>query len=256
MLNGTGTCSGHNRCRESGRSRWAKSPCLMLSIAIIQARFSSKRLPGKILFDLLGKTMLQRVVERVRMSTNVSDVIVATSIGSDDDQVEQECRRLDVKLSRGPLENVAERFRIVLEEHNAPCFVRISADSPLIDPALINRALAIFETHAPDLATNTCPYTFPRGMSVEVVDTACFLRTLPEIKESLDLEHVTRFFYRNRDRFRISNFTSQEGDFSHIKLCVDTNEDLARVTRVLQLLDPGSRHYSWRDLVALIDGDK
>src|SRR5688500_16406077 len=113
--------------------------------AIVQARMSSSRLPGKVLREEGGKQLLGYLLERVGRCSCLGGVVVATSTEAADDPVARYCAEQGVPCCRGPLEDVAGRFVRVLERYPEEAFVRLTADSPLLDPALVERAAALFE---------------------------------------------------------------------------------------------------------------
>jgi spore coat polysaccharide biosynthesis protein SpsF (cytidylyltransferase family) len=190
--------------------------------AVIQARMGSERLPGKVLHRVAGKPLLQYLLERVRRCGCLDGVVVATSAEEADGPVAAFCREQGVPCQRGPLADVARRFRDVLDRHPWDGFVRLSGDNPLLDPGLIERAVGLFRQGSEvDLVTNVLVRTYPPGQSVEVVRSATFRRAYTLMREPDDFEHVTRFFYKNRDLFRVVDFTSGR-DHRGVHLAIDT----------------------------------
>jgi spore coat polysaccharide biosynthesis protein SpsF len=219
-------------------------------VAIVQARSSSRRLPDKVLLELAGKPMLAYTVERLRRSRAVRDVVLATSDRADDDRVAALGERLGVDVMRGALDDVLGRFLAAAKAAGADAVVRISGDSPLIDPQLVDRVVARFAADACDLATNVFPRSFPKGQSVEVVTMNALERAARETADPEDREHVTRFFYRNADRFEIRNVASPR-DLSHVQLSVDTPEDLALVRGIFAAMDRPHWEYGLDEILAL-----
>lgn len=213
-------------------------------LCIVQARMSSRRLPGKMLRDIAGRTLLQHVVDRVGAATSVSRVVVATSAEKDDDGIAEYCAAHSIACRRGPLDDVAERFRQVVAAEGADAFVRVTGDSALIDPQLIDHAVALFECGRADLATNVFVRTFPVGQSVEVLDAATFARVCTRLPAGAQREHITQAYYADPARFRIVSFTSGS-DYGAVNLSVDTADDFDRVSAVLARGPAGS----WRELV-------
>ena len=138
-------------------------------LCIVQARMSSRRLPGKVLMQIQGKTLIERVVERVHKSKYVTRVIVATTTHDTDRPLRKLCYKKKIEYYAGSLPNVAHRFYEILKKFDSKSFLRITADSPFIDPQLIDKCLIKFNNSNSDIVTNVFPRTFPKGQSVEIV---------------------------------------------------------------------------------------
>jgi spore coat polysaccharide biosynthesis protein SpsF len=218
-------------------------------LAFIQARCSSVRLPGKVLRPIAGRPMLGWVIERVRSARLVSDLRVATSVDRSDDAVAAYCQQQGVGCFRGSLNDVAGRLMAAAEEAKVAAFVRVSGDSPLMMPGLIDDAIALFQRARPDLATNVQVRTFPKGLSVEVISLEA-LRRARSLMWPGEQEHVTGAFYRCAEQFRITGLTSGH-DWGTVQLSVDTEDDFVLIERILQDQSRGARHASVADLIAL-----
>ncbi|SRR5581483_1684301 len=215
-------------------------------LAVVQVRMDSARLPGKALMELCGRPLLGRVVDRVSSAKAVSRVIVATSTSSSDGGIAAFCAREDIRCYRGPLDDVAERFRQVVNLEVAEAFVRINGDSPLIDPALIDQAVKYYKQEECDLVTNVLVRTFPKGQSVEVIRSSVFERLCGLLTNPDQKEHVTKAFYDNPNDFRIVSFTSGM-NAGAVNLSVDTADDFMRLEKLINLA--GSDR-GWRELLA------
>jgi spore coat polysaccharide biosynthesis protein SpsF len=222
---------------------------------VIQARMGSSRLPGKVLYEVNGKVLLQYVIERVRRSKYADCLVVATSCEPQDNAIADFCRRFGVEFYRGALNDVAGRFAEVLEKYGFDVFVRICGDSPLIDQTLIDKACDIFLQGDFDIVTNTLHRTYPRGQSVEVVRAEVFERARRLMTEDEDKEHVTRFFYRNADRFDIHNFCSDR-DRGFIQLSVDNPTDMELFAKVVSQMDRAHWEYRVGELIELYQSVK
>jgi spore coat polysaccharide biosynthesis protein SpsF len=199
---------------------------------IIQARMGSQRFPGKVLHRVAGKPMLEYLLERLARCQTVTECVVATSDNDQDLPLVRFCESRRIPWRRGPLENVAERFRQVMEDCRFDAFVRVNGDSPLLDQAIVDRAVTRFREGDAEIVTNVLQRTFPKGQSVEVVNSETYRRGLADVREEADREHVTRFFYRERDRFRIVNIRSARDD-GGVQLSVDTPEDMDRFAAIV-----------------------
>jgi spore coat polysaccharide biosynthesis protein SpsF len=217
-------------------------------LAIIQARMSSKRLPGKVLKNLAGKPMLQWTVERIKHSKFLKKIVVATSTDSEDDPVEEFCLKQNILFFRGPLENVARRFVEVIISEKEDAYVRVNGDSPLIDPDIIDQAILLFRTNTADLVTNTMIRTFPKGQSVEAINSVYFKKLCERMTEPTDQEHVTKVFYKKPEKHRIISFTSGI-DVGHVQLSVDTLDDFEEVEKLIKISN--GQPESWEKLLNL-----
>ncbi len=141
----------------------------MKTVAIIQARMNSERLPGKTLFQISGRPVLQYIIDRLIHCDGIAEIVVATSVMAENDAVDFYCIERKIACHRGPEEDVAKRFIEVLEKYGYESFVRVNGDSPLIDQGLISKGIKIFFNKNYDLVTNVFPRTYPKGQSVEVI---------------------------------------------------------------------------------------
>lgn len=211
-------------------------------VAVLQVRMSSRRLPGKALRTIRGRALLGHVVDRVRRCRAIDGLRIATSTDPDDDGIAQFARTEAVELYRGALDDVAGRLLNAAVAAQADALVRISADSPLIDPAIVDRAVELYRRQSPELVSNVVRRTFPRGQSVEVVAVAALRRAVEAMTTPDEREHVTAWFYANQTRVRIVSFESAEPR-PQMQLSVDTLEDLQRVEAILARLgEPAAGH--------------
>lgn len=218
--------------------------------AIIQVRMSSQRFPGKVLHEVAGKTILQYLLERLECCQCLDVVVVATSLEETDIPIAGFCNEYGVRCYRGPLLNVAGRFKEILEIYKFDVFVRISGDSPLLDPLLIEKGMDMFLNGNYEIVTNVLHRSFPKGQSVEVVNSNTFLQSYPEIKSVEYREHVTSFFYKNKERFKINNFASNL-DAGGIQLSVDTEDDVKIFEQIVAMMDRPQWQYRWEEILEL-----
>jgi spore coat polysaccharide biosynthesis protein SpsF len=218
-------------------------------IAIVQARMGSSRLPGKILCDIDGETMLGRIVRRLQRARSLDAVVIATTCVPGDDATEGECTRLGVPSFRGSEHDVLDRFFRASAEHRASVAVRVTADCPLVDPQVVDWVVNEFSAADVDYASNVLQRTFPRGLDVEVISYSALERAWREDDDPSSREHVTPCIYRHPDRFRLHGVVNAE-DHSGYRWTVDTPEDLAFVRKIYTHL--GHDEFSWQDVLALL----
>lgn len=204
---------------------------------IVFARLDSRRLPGKVLRDLDGRPMLGRVLDRARMVAGAPDIIVATSDRPIDDPIADFATAENVGLYRGAADDVARRALACADALGCQRFVRITGDSPFMDPGLVARMLERHTAEGLDVVTNIFPRTYPPGGSVEVVATSAMRSAVRDMRDPADREHVTRYFYRHAEKFAIENVESGVPALCDVNLAVDTIEDWNRSVWILSNID-------------------
>ncbi len=200
-------------------------------VAIIQARMSSTRLPGKILADLGGRPLLARVVERARAAKSVGLVVVATTDRAADDRVAEFCGAGQVPVFRGSEDDVLDRFRQAAARFEADVVVRLTADCPLLDPAVIDLVVQSFLSGDCDYASNTIEPTYPDGLDTEVFRRAALERAWREAKLKSEREHVTPYIWKNPGLFRLLS-VKNDADLSGLRWTVDEPQDLELARRI------------------------
>ncbi|MCC6552000.1 MAG: NTP transferase domain-containing protein [Polyangiaceae bacterium] len=228
------------------------------TVALIQARVGSSRLPGKVLAEVAGRSLLAHVVERLRRARALDAVWIATTDRPADDAIEAEAARLGVPVFRGSEDDVLDRFHGAAEAAGAGVVVRITADCPLLDPAEVDRVVGAFLRAAPELdyAANMAAgdRRVPLGTSVEVLSRAALERAWREGRERHHREHVTPYLYEDPGRFRTLVLHPEDGvDRSAIRLTVDTPEDLAVVTAVLEAVEGQPDSFSLEAALRFLD---
>ncbi|GAA1255238.1 cytidylyltransferase domain-containing protein [Oryzihumus leptocrescens] len=221
----------------------------MRTVAVIQARAGSSRLPGKVLTDLAGRPVLEWVVRAARAAHSLDEVIVATSTESGDDAVADLARSLGVAVVRGSEDDVLSRFVDALEAHPADAVVRLTADCPLLDPALIDAVVGAWRA-APvhDYVSTVLARSLPRGLDVELV-TARALHAVDATATAHDRVHVTSGVYADPDRFALLGLCVAP-DAHDLRVTLDTPEDLVLLRAVVAELP--DRPPAWREVVALL----
>ena len=211
---------------------------------------NSTRLPGKSLRPVHGKPMLSYLLERMKTCKRVSAIVVATSELASDDPIANYCAMNGFECFRGPLDDVALRFKKALEFYGFDAFIRVNGDSPLLDPILVDQAVSVFYSGNYDVVTNILHRSFPKGQSVEVMGSALYCGCYQYMCDEFQREHVTRYFYDNADRFRIHNLIS-EGAFGDMQLSVDTLADMNHFEQLVTAMNRPHLEYGYLDLIDL-----
>ena len=215
---------------------------------IVQARTSSQRLPNKIIRPMNGVPMLGLLLQSLKRCNSANALAVATSIEASDDPVERLCEDYSVPCIRGPLHNVAGRFIKAVNELQCQSFVRICGDSPLLDFRIVDQAVELFNRLKPDLLTNTMPRTYPKGFSVEALNSSAFRYAYTLMHESDHLEHVTSYIKENPSDFTIENFVSGH-DWGGLQLSVDTANDFDFAEELIKRLNGPHWRFTCEEIV-------
>lgn len=195
--------------------------------ALIQARLGSTRLPGKVLMDIEGKPMLQRVIERVEQSKLINMILVVTP----NLNIVEICRILGISGCIGPEKDVLARYLFAARDFDIDIIVRVTADCPLIDPEIIDKTIKYYLNNSYDYVSNTG--TYPDGLDTEVFSSRTLQKAYEGATEPYDREHVTPYMVKN---FKAGKLESGQ-DYSKHKWSVDTIADLELVRRIYNELD-------------------
>jgi len=221
------------------------------TVAIVQARMGSERLPGKVLLPLLGEPMLTRVMRRAARAGRLDAVVVATTDQPADDAIVELAERESWHVVRGSAHDLLDRYVVAARAHDAEVIVRITSDCPLIDPEVIDRTVAAFEEADVDYASNSLePRTFPRGLDVEVVSRTALERAWREDADPAWREHATPYIYRHPEAFKVLAVRSED-DQSGQRWSVDTPEDYELVRRIYETI--GRDDFGWREALAVVE---
>ena len=218
---------------------------------IIFARLDSTRLAGKALRPVAGRALLARVIDRARQVAGARRVVVATSDRALDDPIAAVAGAENTDLYRGSARDVAGRALAAADSAGLDAFARISGDSPFFDHRLLSEMIERFADGALDLATNVMPRSYPPGASNEVVAVDAMRRLVGAATAPDEREHVTLYFYRHPDQFRIENWQAPDDRFAGVRLAVDTAADLARADWMARRLGGDAARASFEDVVAL-----
>jgi len=221
-------------------------------VAIVQARMSSSRLPGKVLKPLAGEPSLIRMLERVERSQRIKKVVVATSADPSDDAIAKLCEDRGILCSRGSLEDVLDRFYRAACVWHPEYVVRLTGDCPLIDPELVDRCIEECIVTQADYATNALDPTYPDGLDVEVIRYHCLQKAWSEASLRSDREHVTPYIYRNGSRFHLHSIRNSE-DHSKLRWTVDEEIDYYVVAKIFEGLYEVNPNFSWLDALAYVE---
>ena len=217
-------------------------------VAILQARMSSSRLPGKVLKKIVNKPVLALQLERLQRCKKIDKLVVATSIESSDEPVAKLCEDIGVECYRGNLNDVLKRFKDAADYYQASHVVRLTGDCPLADPELIDRVIALHLSDDYEFTSNIYPRSYPDGLDVEVMTKAVL--DLMEEKATCqeDREHVTYYLEKRLEQFKLGN-VSQSVDQSLLRWTLDNEQDLEFIQDVYQSLYPDNPNFTTQDIL-------
>ena len=225
----------------------------MRTVAIVQARMGSTRLPGKVMLPLLGQPALTLVLRRLGRASTLDEVVVATTALPEDDPIVELSERTGHRVVRGSESDLLDRYLAAARVTDADVVVRATSDCPLIDPGVVDLVVEAFRESAVDYASNMLvPWTFPVGLAVEVVRRAALERAGREDRDPAWREHATPYLYRHPELFRLLRVPA-EGDHSERRWTLDTPEDYTLIVRIYEAF--GRDDFSWRDALAVVEAN-
>lgn len=206
--------------------------------AIIQARFSSARLPGKVLLPLGEKPVLAHVIERATSAAHIAGCIVATSDDASDDVIDTFCKERNIPCFRGNLNDVLDRYYQCAKEYNLEHICRITADCPLIDPELIDRAAQVYKEGGYDYVATAKPVpTYPDGLDLEIFSFAALEKTSKEARLPSEREHVTPYIWKHPELFTMGAITN-DVDLSFHRWTIDEAKDYEFLKIIVKKVHP------------------
>lgn len=224
----------------------------MKVVAIVQARMSSSRLPKKVMKTVVGKTVIQLLLERLSLSKRLDEIVVATSTESSDDVLVEHLKELGFEYFRGSESDVLSRYMGAAETHNADVVVRITGDCPLVDSNLVDFCVDKFCTSSCDYLSNTDPPSFPDGLDVEVFSSSALRTAFAEATAIFDREHVTPFLRAN-SRYVLEKVLSKV-DYSSSRWTLDEQTDFEVIENVFEYFSPRI-DFSWLEVLELQDSN-
>ncbi|WP_243544266.1 GNAT family N-acetyltransferase [Pseudodesulfovibrio tunisiensis] len=219
------------------------------SVALIEARMGSSRLPGKVMLDMAGAPMLQRMIERVRLSRSLDEIVVATTTNPSDDIIQALCDRLGCPAFRGSEHDMLDRLLQAARAHHADIIVQLTGDCPLIDPAHIDRSLDELEKTGADYVSNSLTPSFPIGFDVRLFPTSVLEEVDRLTMDPIDRVHGSYYIYTHPEQFRLAGWEADRDMEKELRLTVDEFSDYEVVRRVFEALLPGGIDFTAEQVV-------
>jgi len=228
-------------------------------VATIEARMNSTRLPGKTMKKILGKPLLELMIERVLKSKKIKEIVIATSTNAENDPIEELCNKLGVKCFRGSEDDVLERVLKAAQSCKADVIIELWGDCPLIDPTILDKLVEFYEKNEFDCVGTMLPNfkkTYPLGISALIFST----RILEEVNElthlSIDRENVSNYIYEHPQKYKITSLPCPDDlKFPNLRLMVDESSDFELVKNVFEKLYPYNKEFSTVDVIQFLDSN-
>ncbi|MBK8551362.1 MAG: glycosyltransferase family protein [Ignavibacteria bacterium] len=204
----------------------------MSNTAFVAARMGSERMPGKVIKELAGIPSLVHIFNILKESKRLDDFAVVTTALKEDDVLESICRENSVKIFRGSVHDVLDRFRIAAEALKPDRIIRVTGDDPLMDPEIIDKIISEHLNGDYDYSSNMVERTYPRGMDTEVIEYESLQKSWRSTSDKDDREHVTLFIRNNPEMFKIHSVRKEGKPLDDLRLCLDTEEDLKLISEI------------------------
>lgn len=220
----------------------------MKASIILQARTGSTRLPRKVLRIILGKTILEHLIIRLKAAKMIDDIIVATTDAKEDGEIVAIAEKLRVKSYQGSVNDVLDRFYQAAKQFGLQHIARITADCPLMDPAVIDEGVAEYFSSGADYCSNVLKRTFPDGEDAEVFSFTALERAWKEARLSYDREHVTTYIRKHPEKFKLADFKN-DLNIADKRWTLDKEEDFIFIERVYDALYAKNPCFAMRDIL-------
>ena len=230
----------------------------MKVVCLVQARVGSTRLPGKILKEICGKTILHHEIDRLKKCKEIDEIVIATTDKEDDDKIVNEAKKLSVKYFRGSENDVLSRFYYAAKENNADIIVRVTSDCPCIDFEILDKMLIYFKDKYKekqiDYLSNTINRTYPRGYDIEIFTFSALEKSYINAEKEYEREHVTPYIYDKTNNFLKLSFENTE-DYSKYRVTLDTIEDFIVIKNIFENLYYKNPYFKLNDVVQYLNNN-
>ncbi|EHJ01502.1 acylneuraminate cytidylyltransferase [Clostridium sp. DL-VIII] len=221
--------------------------------ATIEARMTSSRLPGKVIMEFCGKPNLQHIVERLKKSKYIDEVVVATTVNDEDDPIVELCENIGCKYYRGSEDDVLLRVLEAAKSVNADYIVEITGDCPVIDWRHVNKISEMFFSGDYDYASNTIERSFPRGFDTQIFPVSVLEEVNTITRNPVDREHVSIYIYTHPEKYKLLSWRADETmNYPEIEITLDTKEDYIFIKEIYERLYPLNNDFTSQDVVDLV----
>jgi spore coat polysaccharide biosynthesis protein SpsF len=226
----------------------------MKKIAIIEARMSSTRLPGKVLRQIMGQPMLALLVKRLQCAQQLDGIVVATTVNPADDPIETLTRKLGVGCFRGSEEDVLGRVLQAANAFAADVVIEITGDCPLIESTKVDEMLSSFMQMSIDFMVNRLDGSYPDGLGLRIFRKELLQEIDHLTKDPVDREHVTIYVWEHPELYSIHHFNNHlNPKYWDLRLTVDTSEDFDLISKIFEELYPANRNFGLPEIIDLLE---
>lgn len=225
----------------------------MRKVAVIQARMTSSRLPGKTMLRILDKPILELMIERIQRAKNISEIVVATSTNRQDDCIVNLCNKLGIGSFRGSEEDVLSRVALASRTFKADILVGFMADNPIPEPRLISEFMDFFEANDYTVVTNMLKTTFTPGLELYVVKSETIYEADRFALAEEEREHVLLYISRNSSKYKIYNVEApEEYNYPELHMELDAQEDFKLIKNIYENFYPNKKDFSSKEAIAYL----
>lgn len=226
----------------------------MKKIAIIEARMKSSRLPGKVLRPILGKPMLELLIERLKQSKQLDEIVVATTVFESDEPIEALTQRLNVGCFRGSEDDVLDRVLKAAQQYSADIVVEITADCPMIEAEKIDAMLLSYQYMDYDFMANRLDGSYPPGLGMRIFWRKTLERVAILTQDPVDHEHVTLYVWEHPETFSLYHFQNNlDKKYWDLRLTVDTEEDFVFIRSIFEELYHRNPAFNLYDIIDVLE---
>lgn len=219
-------------------------------VSTIEARMTSSRLPGKVLKPLAGKPALERVIERLKRSKHIDQIVVATTVNDTDQPIVDLCNQLGISVYRGSENDVLSRVLDAAKSAQTDVIVEITGDCPLIDPQIVDQCIELFQAGSYDYVSTVMERTFPVGLAVQVFPYSVLEEVSKKTTDMEDREHVSLYIYTHPQEYRLKNMAAPEAlKHPEIILTLDTPEDYTVLSMIYDQVYPKNPNFTTQDVL-------
>jgi spore coat polysaccharide biosynthesis protein SpsF len=224
-------------------------------VAVIQARMGSRRLPGKALKKILGRTLIDWIFYRLSFCKEIGQIVLSTANTPENDRLAAHAKKIGLFCFRGSEKDLVSRLFNTARKFGAKAIVRITGDCPLVDPSLVDKLVKTYQRGRKlDYVCNVLPPTYPDGMDIEIISLAALTRLDREVKDSIGREWITTTIMQNPKKFKILSVPYKK-NLSYLRLTVDYPEDFRLTEIIFKKLHKEGKIFTMEDILKLFSKD-